>query len=222
MTSGFRSFLLPVLAIAALTSACRAEPGDDAKPDKPASPPPASTDKMETATLAAGCFWCVEAVLQRIEGVHKVDSGYMGGHVKNPTYRQVCTGTTGHAEVVQVVFDPSVLPYEKLVQLFFELHDPTTLNRQGADTGTQYRSAIFYHSDAQKAAAEKVKDELTKAGRFKDPIVTEITKASEFYVAEDYHQDYFNRNREAGYCNAVIWPKLRKLGLDTKPTVTRE
>lgn len=169
--------------------------------------------KLETVDLGAGCFWCIEAVLHRIKGVKSVESGYMGGHVKDPTYKQICTGTTGHAEIVRVKFNPEELPFEKLLEVFWELHDPTTLNRQGADVGTQYRSAIFYHSEEQKKAAEASKAKKDKSGKFKTPIVTEITAASVYYPAEDYHQDYFEANKTAPYCRAVIWPKLEKLGL---------
>lgn len=169
--------------------------------------------KLETVSLGAGCFWCIEAVLERIKGVKAVESGYMGGHLKDPTYKAICTGATGHAEVVRVKFDPEVLPFDMLLEVFWQLHDPTTLNRQGADVGTQYRSGIFYHTDAQKTAAEASKKKKDKSGEFDDPIVTEITKASKFYSAEAYHQDYFEANQNAGYCRAVIWPKLAKLGL---------
>ena len=191
-----------------------------AEPKKePAAPAkPASEKKMETITLGAGCFWCTEVILQRVKGVETVASGYSNGHVKNPTYRQVCEGDTGHAEVVQVTFDPAVLPLEKLLHVFFELHDPTTMNRQGPDRGTQYRSGIYYHTDAQKAVAEKVKDEVTKSGKFKSPIVTEIVKVDNYTKAEGYHQNYFNENYTKGtgnwgYCNALIIPKLKKMGL---------
>jgi peptide-methionine (S)-S-oxide reductase len=182
--------------------------------DKGKANPEAAAGNRETATFGAGCFWCVEAVLEQLEGVLDVRSGYMGGTVKKPTYRQVCLGTTGHAEVVQVDFDPEKISFEKLLEYFWKLHDPTTLNRQGADVGTQYRSAIFYHSAAQKEAALKSKRLLEEAGAYADPIVTEITEASEFYVAEDYHQDFYRLNREYPYCRAVIVPKLDKLGLE--------
>lgn len=171
-------------------------------------PSPAAT---EIATFAAGCFWCIEAVLEQLDGVLDVTSGYMGGHVPNPTYRAVCSGSTGHAEVVQVRFDPTKIGYADLLDTFWKLHDPTTLNRQGADVGTQYRSAIFWHSPAQRDAAERSKQ--AAAAAFAEPIVTEITAASTFYPAEDYHQDYYRQNREQGYCRAVIRPKLDKLGL---------
>ncbi len=164
------------------------------------------------ATFGAGCFWCVEAVLEQVDGVVGVQSGYMGGTVDDPTYRQICTGDTGHAEVVQVTFDPEVLPYEALLEWFWRLHDPTTLNRQGADVGTQYRSAIFYHSEEQRAAAESSKENAS--AQFDDPIVTEITPAATFWSAEEYHQDYYRANKTAGYCRMVIAPKLDKLGLE--------
>lgn len=164
----------------------------------------------EVATLAGGCFWCLEAVFDDLKGVHQVDSGYSGGTVPDPTYRQVCTGTTGHAEVVQVTFDPQVISFKELLQLFFTVHDPTTLNRQGPDVGTQYRSAIFYHSPAQKAIAEQVIKEMTAAQVWPSPIVTEVTPFSTFYKAEDYHQEYFKFNGEQPYCRAVVAPKVAK------------
>jgi len=166
---------------------------------------------METATFAGGCFWCTEAVFLKLRGVESVVSGYTGGAKPNPTYEEVCSGRTGHAEAIQVNFDPSGISYEQLLKVFFELHDPTTLNRQGVDQGTQYRSAIFYHDEAQKETAERVKDEAGRSGMYPDPIVTEITSAAEFYPAEDYHQDFYERNREYGYCRVVIDPKITKL-----------
>lgn len=179
---------------------------------KPASTPTVP-EGAEITTLGAGCFWCTEAVFQQLPGVISVTSGYMGGHVKNPTYEQVCNGDTGHAEVTTIVFDPKKITFSKLLEEFWKMHDPTTLNRQGNDSGTQYRSAIFYHSDAQREAAEKSKAEAQK--KFKSPIVTEITKAGDFYSAEGYHQDYYrlNKNRNP-YCRIVIQPKLEKLGLE--------
>ncbi|MEZ5277536.1 MAG: peptide-methionine (S)-S-oxide reductase MsrA [Opitutaceae bacterium] len=165
--------------------------------------------QLETATLGGGCFWCLEAIFKRVPGVHQFGPGYAGGHVKNPTYRQVCEGTTGHAEVIQVTFDPAVLSYEALVDLFWEAHDPTTLNRQGPDSGTQYRSVIYTHNDAQQAIAEASRTRA--AARFTDPIVTEILPLDTFYPAEDYHQDYYDRNPTAGYCVYVIQPKIEKL-----------
>ena len=164
----------------------------------------------EMATLAGGCFWCLEAVYDRMKGVESVESGYMGGHGANPSYQAVCTGRTGYAEVVQIAFDPSVVSYRELLEVFFVIHDPTTLNRQGHDVGTQYRSAIFYHSPNQKAGAEDVIAAFTKEKVFDDPIVTEVVPAGPFYVAEDYHQEYFARNPEQGYCVAVVNPKVAK------------
>ncbi|WP_415910209.1 peptide-methionine (S)-S-oxide reductase MsrA [Oleiharenicola sp. Vm1] len=163
----------------------------------------------ETAVFASGCFWCTEAVFEHVPGVKKVTSGYTGGHVANPTYKQVCEGDTGHAEATRIEFDPTVVSYAHLLEIFFESHDPTTLNRQGADEGTQYRSAIFYANDAQKAAAEAGKKAAQK--NWDDPIVTEIAPLGKFYEAEDYHQDYFKNNPHAGYCSFVIKPKVKKL-----------
>lgn len=165
---------------------------------------------METASFGAGCFWCVEAVFQRLNGVSKVVSGYMGGFVKNPTYREVCTGETGHAEIAQITFDPSVVTFEELLEVFWYTHDPTTLNRQGNDSGTQYRSVIFYHNEEQKRLAELYKKKLTDAKLWTDPIVTEISPVAEFYPAEDYHQNYFNDNGNQPYCIFVVKPKVEK------------
>lgn len=173
--------------------------------------------KTETATLAGGCFWCLEAAFQQLKGVEQVQSGYAGGHVPNPSYENVCTGTTGHAEVVQITFDPAVASFDELLHVFFTIHDPTTLNRQGGDVGTQYRSAIFYHSPEQKATAERVMAELQAEKLWDDPIVTELEPLQAFYPAEEYHRDYFRRNPNQGYCRAVIAPKVakvRKLYLD--------
>ena len=194
-----------------------AKPASTPKPIvNPSNEPLTKVAKAESITLGGGCFWCVEAVYQRIEGVTKVTSGYMGGTVSNPTYKQICTGQTGHAEVVRVEFDPAKLSLEKVLAVFWKAHDPTTLNRQGADVGTQYRSAIFYHNDADKAVAEESMQAAGKSGEFRSPIVTEIVRAGTFYKAEEYHQNYFNLNANAPYCRAVIWPKLRKLGLKFK------
>jgi len=165
----------------------------------------------EIATLAGGCFWCLETVYDRMKGVESVESGYIGGHVPNPSYQAVCTGRTGHAEAVQIAFDPKVVSYRDLLEVFFVIHDPTTHNRQGHDVGTQYRSAIFYHSPDQKAVAEDVIAALTKERVFDDPIVTEVVPAGPFYVAEDYHQEYFAKNPEQGYCVAVVSPKVAKI-----------
>jgi peptide-methionine (S)-S-oxide reductase len=170
-----------------------------------------STEKrVEVATLAGGCFWCLEAVYKDLRGVESAVSGYSGGSVANPTYQQVCAGTTGHAEVVQVTFDPRVVTFREILEVFFTIHDPTTLNRQGADVGTQYRSAIFYHSPEQREVAEQVIAELTAEQLWRDPVVTELTPFTEFYVAEDYHQDYFERNPYQPYCMAVVAPKVAK------------
>lgn len=166
---------------------------------------------MGIATFGNGCFWCTEAVFQRIEGVEKIVSGYTGGKVKNPTYKEVCSGLTGHAEAIQITYHPAKVSYDELLEIFWQTHDPTTLNRQGADVGTQYRSAIFYHSDEQKRLAELYKKKLTEEKVFNKPIVTEITAASEFYPAEDYHQNYYNLNGSAPYCSHVITPKIDKL-----------
>jgi peptide-methionine (S)-S-oxide reductase len=166
--------------------------------------------EREVATLGGGCFWCTEAVFDDLKGVEDVVSGYTGGHVENPTYRQICTGTTGHAEVVKVTFDPSVVSYEDVLHVFFATHDPTTKDRQGADVGPQYRSAIFYHSPEQKATAQRVLRELDQAGIYRAPIQTEIRPAEKFYEAEEYHQEYFARNPDQGYCRVVIEPKVAK------------
>ncbi|MDY0084436.1 MAG: peptide-methionine (S)-S-oxide reductase MsrA [Bacteroidales bacterium] len=169
-----------------------------------------SSEKMDTITLGAGCFWCTEAVFQQIKGVVSVTSGYSGGKISNPTYREVSSGLTGHAEVIQLVYDKSVISLEDILKIFFRTHNPTTLNRQGADVGTQYRSAIFYHTDAQRKIAEKVKQNLNEAAIWEDSIVTEITPFKAFYKAEEYHQNYYNNNPNQGYCQFVIVPKLEK------------
>ncbi len=174
------------------------------------SNPSSSPRSLETATLAGGCFWCLEAVFDNLKGVQDVVSGYSGGNVPNPTYKQVCTGATGHAEVIQVTFDPDQLSFEDLLHVFFTIHDPTTLNRQGADVGTQYRSAIFYHSPGQKAAAESVIRSLEAEHLWDLPVVTEITPFTVFYPAEDYHQEYFANNPYQPYCQVVIAPKVAK------------
>lgn len=166
--------------------------------------------QLETATLAAGCFWCVEAVFDDLEGVADVVSGYSGGHKDNPTYKEVCSETTGHAEVAQIKFDPEVLSYADLLRVFFSVHDPTTLNRQGNDIGTSYRSAIFYQSDEQKKIADEIIDEITKEGIYDDPIVTEVTAFDKFWPAEDYHQEYFANNPNQPYCMGVVAPKVAK------------
>jgi len=164
----------------------------------------------DTATFGAGCFWCVEAIFQQVKGVTKVESGYSGGARPNPTYEQVCSGATGHAEVIQVTYDPGVITYDELLEIFWQTHDPTTLNRQGADIGTQYRSVVFYHNDFQKQRAEYFKKKLNDENAFGQPVITEITPFSAFYKAENYHQNYYNENSEQGYCRLVIGPKLEK------------
>lgn len=164
----------------------------------------------DTATFGTGCFWCTEAIFQQLEGVVSATSGYSGGHVNNPSYKEVCTGTTGHAEVLQVVYDPSKITFDELLEVFWQTHDPTTLNRQGNDVGPQYRSVVFYHNNEQKEKAEKYKAELDKSGAFNNPIVTEISPFTKFYAAEDYHQDYYNLNGAEPYCNIVIRPKVEK------------
>ncbi|MEM7111707.1 MAG: peptide-methionine (S)-S-oxide reductase MsrA [Chloroflexota bacterium] len=169
------------------------------------------SDKREVATLAGGCFWCVEAVFQDLIGVEKVVSGYIGGQIDNPTYQQICTGMTGHAEATEITFDPELISFADLLYIFWRTHDPTTLNRQGNDVGTQYRSAIFYHSEEQKRVSEESLRETDAASVWADPIVTEISPASKFYEAEDYHQNYYKNNRYQPYCRVIIDPKIRKL-----------
>lgn len=205
-----RSLLALLLAIPTLAS-CEPEKAMPADAKLPAAAPKVP-EGSEVITLGAGCFWCIEAAYRQLDGVQAAVSGYMGGTVADPTYEQICEGTTGHAEVVQVVYDPKKITAEKILAWFWDLHDPTTLNRQGADVGTQYRSAIFYHSDAQKTLAEASKKAAQE--NFKSPIVTEITKAATFYPAENYHQDFYNQNKSKnGYCRVVIEPKLKKLKL---------
>ncbi|MFT5122322.1 MAG: peptide-methionine (S)-S-oxide reductase [Kiritimatiellia bacterium] len=166
---------------------------------------------IQSATFGAGCFWCVEAVFLQLKGVQRVESGYAGGVLNNPTYQDICTGATGHAEVIRIDFDPEVIAYETLLEVFWHTHDPTTLNRQGGDRGTQYRSVIFYHDEAQRTAAEASKVATDASGLWSDPIVTEISPLPDYYPAEAYHQDYYNRNPSQGYCSVAIPPKLKKL-----------
>jgi peptide-methionine (S)-S-oxide reductase len=175
-----------------------------------AEPPPLAAG-LERATFGNGCFWCTEAVFQQLKGVRSVVSGYSGGWAPNPSYQEVCTGATGHAEALQITYDPAIVSYRDLLEVFWQTHDPTTLNRQGADVGTQYRSAIFYHSDEQKKLAEELKQKLDASGAFDGPIVTEVTPFTAFYPAEDYHQNYYNQHPEAMYCRINIAPKLAKL-----------
>jgi peptide-methionine (S)-S-oxide reductase len=170
----------------------------------------ANTQGLETATFASGCFWCTEAIFLNVDGVSQVESGYIGGKVKNPTYKEVCSGLTGHAEAIQLKYDPKKVSYDELLEIFWKTHDPTTLNKQGADEGTQYRSAVFYHNEDQRKAAEFYKKKLDESHIFDNPIVTEIIQASVFYKAEDYHQNYYNLNKSQPYCSYVITPKLDK------------
>jgi peptide-methionine (S)-S-oxide reductase len=175
---------------------------------------------FETATLGGGCFWCVEAVFQDVNGVQQVVSGYAGGTVDNPTYQQVCSGTTGHAEVVQITFDPAIISFADILYIFWRIHDPTTLNRQGADVGTQYRSAIFYHNDEQKAIAEKSKQKADTSGLWPNAIVTEILPLTHFYEAEGYHQNYYRLNPNQPYCRMVIDPKVKKFKKEFRDKLT--
>ena len=202
------SWLATVVAVIVLGltwAGSRAEPG---MPER--NPEDMETKNLQTATLAGGCFWCTEAVFQELKGVYKVTSGYIGGHVANPTYKQVCTGETGHAEATQILYNPEEVSFAQLLEVHFKTHDPTTLNRQGNDVGTQYRSGIFYHSQEQRETAEAVIADLTRAGVYPNPIVTEVTAASQWYPAEDYHQDYYSQNPNQGYCAMVITPKVEK------------
>lgn len=216
-----------VLAASCVLASCSGssepEPAKDVTKDEAIDAPVVVTDDMkienpdslEIATLGGGCFWCTEAVMERLEGVVDVVSGYMGGHVDNPTYEQICEKTTGHAEVIQVSFDPSKISYEELLEVFWQAHDPTTLNQQGNDHGPQYRSAIFYHSAEQRNLAEQSKAALDAVGIYGDPAVTEITQASTFWPAEEHHQDYYRQNKNSNpYCRVVISPKMKKLGLE--------
>ncbi len=166
--------------------------------------------KTDTATFGTGCFWCTEAIFQQVEGVIKVTSGYSGGHADNPTYKEVCTGTTGHAECLNIIYDPAKITFDELLEIFWQVHDPTTLNRQGNDVGTQYRSVVFYHNDQQKTTTEKYKLALDKSGAWDSPVVTSLEPFREFYAAEDYHQNYYNNNGGQGYCQFVIRPKVEK------------
>lgn len=200
--------LLLFTALYLLLPSCSAQKKEDKTADKKLSQ--VEENKIDTITLGAGCFWCVEAIFAETKGVVSVKSGYSGGEIKNPSYKEVCTGRTGHAEVVQVAYDTSEISLQDILEIFWQTHDPTTLNRQGADVGTQYRSAIFYHNERQKEIAEEIKSRLDSSGAWNNPIVTEITAFETFYEAEDYHQDYFAENGDQPYCRAVIRPKLEK------------
>ena len=206
-----RRLLLAIVSLLPMLASC--EPKTAMKASNDPAPKPEVPAGAEVATLGGGCYWCIEAAYKQLDGVYSATSGFMGGHVEDPTYEQVCGGDTGHAEVVQVVFNPEKITYERILAWFWDLHDPTTLNRQGNDVGTQYRSAIFYHSDEQKKVAEASKK--AAAENFDKPIVTEITKASKFYTAPEFHQDYYFQNKNKNpYCRFVIEPKLKKLKLD--------
>ncbi len=203
--------VFPTLVFAAMMLTACAQKNTDSKTKAKSKPVMSENAKLDTITLAGGCFWCVEAIYQRLNGVISVTSGYAGGKVKNPSYREVCTGTTGHAEAVQIVYDANVVSLAEIFKVFFKVHDPTTLNRQGNDEGTQYRSAIFFHNEEQHKIALEVKAGLDKSGAFNAPIVTEITPFTNFYKAEDYHQDYYNQNKYSNsYCQFVIVPKIEK------------
>jgi peptide-methionine (S)-S-oxide reductase len=204
-----KSILLSIVTFAGLQSCAQKDNSNKIKTVTPTTMT-SSTATLDTATFGTGCFWCTEAIFQQLEGVEKVTSGYSGGTVPNPTYEQICTKTTGHAECLNVLYDPAKITYEELLKVFWEVHDPTTLNRQGADVGTQYRSVIFYHNAAQKALAEKFKTELDKSGAWDNPIVTTLEPMTLFYPAEAYHQNYYNNNTGQGYCQFVIRPKLEK------------
>lgn len=195
-------FILSVVLLFALNTATLTTISSNSNTNK--------ESEMEQATFGAGCFWCVEAIFQRLKGVYNVESGYSGGHVDNPTYNQVTSGRTGHAEVIRFDFDPEIISYEMLLEVFWHTHDPTTLNRQGADVGTQYRSAIFYHNDEQKDIALASKQKTDGSDLWKNAIVTEVSPLINYFTAEDYHQNYFNNNPNAGYCSVVIAPKIRK------------
>jgi peptide-methionine (S)-S-oxide reductase len=205
------TFLSVVTALAVFSTSCESSASQESLHNNIVREEkiPAGT-KTDTATFATGCFWCTEAVFQELKGVFKVTSGYAGGHVVKPSYEDVCTGTTGHAESVQIVYDPAVITFDELLEVFWEVHDPTTLNRQGADVGTQYRSGIFYHNEEQRLKAEHYKAELAKSGAYERPIVTEVTAFTNFYPAEDYHKDYFRLHGSQPYCTMVIRPKVDK------------
>jgi len=195
--------LLVVMGISLQSSSCSVK-------EKQKERTMTATQNLDTATLAGGCFWCIEAIYQQVDGVVTAKSGYTGGEIANPTYREVCSGLTGHAEAIQIVYDPKKVTFAKLLEVFFTVHDPTSLNRQGADVGTQYRSAIFFHNSDQKKVAETVMAKLNSSGTWTSSIVTEVTAAQPFYVAEDYHQNYFNDNKRQPYCQMVIQPKVEK------------
>lgn len=207
----YTALLLPLITVVSTLISCAQQHNESTivpqMKEKTNMQTPTHTD---TATFGAGCFWCVEAVFQQLDGVLTVESGYSGGSVSNPSYKEVCSGTTGHAEVCQITYNPAVITYEELLQAFWQTHDPTTLNKQGNDVGTQYRSVVYYHNDTQKMLAEKYKKELDDAKLWPNPIVTEISAFTKFYKAEDYHQNYYNENGQQPYCAFVIRPKVEK------------
>lgn len=226
--------LFIILMVIPLATACKPKQQSDTSIEKVSGVFASTTDKktqtnmndsntrLDTATFGAGCFWCVEAVFQDLEGVKSVASGYSGGKIKNPTYREVCSGLTGHAEVIQIAYNPDKISFDELLEVFWQTHDPTTLNQQGADRGTQYRSVVFYHNEEQKVLAEKYKKALNDSQAFANPVVTEISPYTEFYKAEDYHQNYFNENGEEPYCRMVIKPKVDKFKKVFKDKLKKE
>lgn len=226
--------LFIILMVIPLATACKPKQQSDTSIEKVSGVFASTTDKktqtnmndsntrLDTATFGAGCFWCVEAVFQDLEGVKSVASGYSGGKIKNPTYREVCSGLTGHAEVIQIAYNPDKISFDELLEVFWQTHDPTTLNQQGADRGTQYRSVVFYHNEEQKVLAEKYKKALNDSQAFANPVVTEISPFTEFYKAEDYHQNYFNENGEEPYCRMVIKPKVDKFKKVFKDKLKKE
>ena len=210
------------LCLCLLNISCFKSEGRKEPTDTMSTVPNFDNKELEVATLGAGCFWCIEAIYQDVEGVVKVESGYSGGHVDKPSYQAVCAGTTGHAEVAQITFDPSVISFKELLEVFWHTHNPTTLNRQGNDIGTQYRSAIFYHSEEQRKVAEESKKRTDESGLWDAPIVTEISKLINYYPAEDYHQNYFNLHGEQPYCSLVIAPKIAKFKKEFKHLLKKD
>lgn len=205
-----KTFLIAAITFVGLTSCAQKDNKETKKMNEKNMSNNTTNATTDTATFGTGCFWCTEAIFQQLDGVIKVTSGYSGGQIKNPTYKEVCSGNTGHAECLNIVYDPAKISFDELLEVFWQTHDPTTLNRQGNDVGTQYRSVIFYHNDEQKAKAEKYKSELNKSGAFDDAIVTTLEPSTTFYPAEDYHQNYYNNNGSEGYCQIVIRPKVEK------------
>ncbi len=205
-----KSLLVPIISLMALQSCAQKDSNTKTKKEAKKMTTTTTNTNLDTATFGTGCFWCTEAVFQQLNGVEKVTSGYSGGHTAKPTYKEVCSGTTGYAECLNIVYDTTKITFDELLEVFWQVHDPTTLNRQGADVGTQYRSVVFYHNDEQKAKVEKYKAELDKSGAWDNPVVTSIEKMEIFYPAEDYHQNYYINNTGDGYCQFVIRPKVEK------------